>query len=86
MEGRWTVPVCFIATNHTSGGNSGSPVLNGRGELVGINFDRTWLSTMSDMEFDPSVCRNIAVDIRYVLFVIDRIGGASYLLQEMEIR
>ena len=86
MEGRWTVPVCFIATNHTSGGNSGSPVLNGRGELVGINFDRTWLSTMSDMEFDPSVCRNIAVDIRYVLFVIDRIGGASYLLREMEIR
>ena len=86
VEGRWTVPVCFIATNHTSGGNSGSPVLNGRGELVGINFDRTWLSTMSDMEFDPSVCRNIAVDIRYVLFVIDRIGGASYLLQEMEIR
>ena len=61
-------------------------MLNGRGELVGINFDRTWLSTMSDMEFDPSVCRNIAVDIRYVLFVIDRIGGASYLLQEMEIR
>ena len=86
VDGRWTVPVCFIATNHTSGGNSGSPVLNGRGELVGINFDRTWLSTMSDMEFDPSVCRNIAVDIRYVLFVIDRIGGASYLLQEMEIR
>ena len=64
----------------------GFSVLNGRGELVGINFDRTWLSTMSDMEFDPSVCRNIAVDIRYVLFVIDRIGGASYLLQEMEIR
>ena len=56
------------------------------GELIGVNFDRTWLSTMSDMEFDPSVCRNIAVDIRYVLFVIDRIGGASYLLQEMEIR
>ena len=86
IEGRRTVPVCFIATNHTSGGNSGSPVLNGRGELVGINFDRTWLSTMSDMEFDPDVCRNIAVDIRYVLFVMDRIGGASYLLEEMDIR
>ena len=86
IGGRRTVPVCFIATNHTSGGNSGSPVLNGRGELVGINFDRTWLSTMSDMEFDPDVCRNIAVDIRYVLFVMDRIGGASYLLEEMDIR
>ena len=86
VDGRLTVPVCFIATNHTSGGNSGSPVLNGRGELVGINFDRTWRSTMSDMEFDPEICRNIAVDIRYVLFVIDRIGGASYLLEEMEIR
>ena len=86
VDGRRTVPVCFIATNHTSGGNSGSPVLNGRGELVGINFDRTWRSTMSDMEFDPAICRNIAVDIRYVLFVIDRIGGASYLLEEMDIR
>lgn len=86
IGGRRTVPVCFIATNHTSGGNSGSPVLNGRGELVGINFDRTWLSTMSDMEFDPDVCRNIAVDIRYVLFVMDRMGGASYLLEEMDIR
>lgn len=86
IDGCETVPVCFIATNHTSGGNSGSPVINGRGELVGINFDRTWLSTMSDIEFDPSVCRNIIVDIRYVLFVMDRIGGASYLLEEMDIR
>ena len=78
------MPVCFLATNHTTGGNSGSPVLNGRGELVGINFDRTWLSTMSDIEFDPDVCRNIAVDIRYVLLVIDRIGGAGHLIDEME--
>lgn len=83
LNGRQTVPVCFLATNHTTGGNSGSPVLNGRGELVGINFDRTWRSTMSDIEFDPTICRNIAVDIRYVLMVIDRIGGAGYLVEEM---
>ncbi len=92
--GRWgimkngspTVPVCFLASNHTSGGNSGSPVINGKGELVGINFDRTWRSTMSDIEFDPAICRNISVDIRYVMFVIDRIGQASYLFEEMDIR
>lgn len=83
VDGRRTVPVCFLASNHTTGGNSGSPVLNGRGELVGINFDRTWRSTMSDIAFDPAICRNIAVDIRYVLLVIDRIGGAGYLIDEM---
>ena len=81
MDG--TVPVAFLATNHTTGGNSGSPVLNGRGELVGLNFDRTWQSTMSDIEFDPAKCRNTAVDIRYVLFLIDKVGGAGYLLDEM---
>lgn len=82
-NGKTTVPVCFLASNHTSGGNSGSPVINGKGELVGINFDRTWRSTMSDIEFDPSICRNISVDIRYVLFVVDRIGHAKYLLEEL---
>ena len=86
VNGRYTVPVAFIATNHTSGGNSGSPVINGKGELIGINFDRTWRSTMSDIEFDPSICRNISVDIRFVLFVIDRVGGAGYLLEEMDLR
>ena len=86
VDGRKTVPVCLLATNHTTGGNSGSPVLNGRGELVGINFDRTWRSTMSDIAFDPAICRNIAVDIRYVLFVIERVGGAGYLLDEMTLR
>ncbi|MBQ1940094.1 MAG: S46 family peptidase [Alistipes sp.] len=86
MNGRWTVPVCFIATNHTTGGNSGSPVLNGRGELVGLNFDRTWRSTMSDIDFDETICRNIAVDIRYVLMVVEKIGGAGYLIDELTLK
>ena len=85
--GRWavngTVPVCFIAANHTSGGNSGSPILNAKGELLGLNFDRVWEGTMSDLAYDPDMCRNISVDIRYVLFVIDKIGGAGYLIDEM---
>ena len=84
-NGRPTVPVCFLASNHTSGGNSGSPVINGKGELVGINFDRTWRSTMSDIEFDSSICRNISVDIRYVLFIVDRLGHAQYLLDELKV-
>ena len=86
--GRWAdesgeVPVCFIATNHTTGGNSGSPVINAEGDLIGLNFDRVWEGTMSDIVFDPEICRNIALDIRYVLFTIDRIGEADYLLDEM---
>ena len=76
-------PVCFIATNHTSGGNSGSPVINADGNLIGINFDRVWEGTMSDIVFDPDVCRNISLDIRYLLFVVDKIGHASYLFDEM---
>ncbi|HQI30965.1 MAG TPA: S46 family peptidase, partial [Bacteroidales bacterium] len=87
--GHWssngTVTVCFIATNHTSGGNSGSPVLNADGHLLGLNFDRVWEGTMSDIEFDPSVCRNISVDIRYVLFVMEKIGKAEYLFKELDI-
>jgi hypothetical protein len=79
------MPVCFIASNHTSGGNSGSPALNGRGELVGLNFDRVWEGTMSDLNFDRSLCRNIMVDIRYVLFVVDKYAGAGYLVDEMTV-
>ena len=80
-----SVPVAFIATNHTSGGNSGSPVLDANGNLIGVNFDRVWEGTMSDVVFDPEVCRNIALDIRYALFIIDKLAGAQHLLDEMEI-
>ena len=82
-SGRLTVPVCFIATNHTSGGNSGSPVINADGNLIGINFDRVWEGTMSDIVFDPDLCRNISLDIRYVLFIIDKVAGAGHLIDEM---
>lgn len=82
-DGKKTVPVCFIATNHTSGGNSGSPVINKDGNLIGLNFDRVWEGTMSDIVFDPDYCRNISLDIRYVLFTIDKLAGASHLLKEM---
>ena len=77
------VPVCFLATNHTTGGNSGSPVINADGNLIGINFDRVWEGTMSDIVFDPEICRNISLDIRYMLFVVENIGKATHLLSEM---
>lgn len=87
--GRWavdgTVPIAFIATNHTTGGNSGSPVLNNKGQLIGLNFDRIWEGTMSDLYFDPNLCRNISVDIRYPLFIIDKFAGAGWLIDEMEL-
>jgi len=87
--GRWgingTMPVAFVASNHTSGGNSGSPVLNAKGELIGTNFDRAYEGTMSDYYFDPTRCRNISVDIRYTLFIIDKFGGAGWLIDELDI-
>jgi hypothetical protein len=79
------LPVCFVASNHTSGGNSGSPILDAEGRLIGINFDRTWEGTMSDFNFDEEICRNISVDIRYVLFIIDKFADSGYLLEEMDI-
>ncbi len=80
-----TMRVAFIASNHTTGGNSGSPVLNAEGHLVGVNFDRNWEGTMSDLMYDPDQCRNISLDIRYCLFVIDKLAGAKHLVNEMTI-
>ncbi|TCI84922.1 S46 family peptidase [Tenacibaculum sp. M341] len=79
------VPVCFLGTNHTSGGNSGSPAIDANGNLVGLNFDRVWEGTMSDMNYDPEICRNIMVDARYVLFIIDKYAGAKHLIEEMKL-
>jgi hypothetical protein len=79
------MPVCFIAMNHTTGGNSGSPALDAYGNLVGLNFDRVWEGTMSDINYDPSICRNIMVDIRYVLFIVDKYAGAGHLVKEMKL-
>ncbi len=79
------MPVCFIASNHTTGGNSGSPVLDAYGNLIGLNFDRVWEGTMSDINYDASICRNIMVDIRYVLFIVDKYAGANHLIKEMNL-
>lgn len=77
--------VAFVATNHTTGGNSGSPVLDADGQLIGLNFDRAWNGVMSDIVFNPLQCRNITLDIRYLLFIVDKYAGAGYLLNEMDI-
>ena len=87
--GRYAVngklPVAFIASNHTTGGNSGSPVLNARGELIGTNFDRVWEGTMSDVSYNPEICRNITLDVRYTLFIIDKYANAQRLINELQI-
>lgn len=79
------VPVNFIGTNHTTGGNSGSPAIDAHGNLIGLNFDRVWEGTMSDIYYDPAICRNIMVDARYILFIIDKYAGAKHLIDEMKI-
>lgn len=77
------LPVCFIGTNHTTGGNSGSPAIDAYGNLIGLNFDRVWEGTMSDIYYSPEICRNIMVDVRYILFIIDKYAGAKHLIDEM---
>lgn len=79
------IHICFVATNHTTGGNSGSPVLDAEGNLIGVNFDRCWEGTMSDLMYDPDQCRNISLDIRYLLFLVDKFAGAKHLVDEMEL-
>lgn len=79
------MPVCFIATNHTTGGNSGSPALDKNGNLIGLNFDRVWEGTMSDIYYSPDICRNIMVDSRYILFIIDKYAGAKNIINELKI-
>ncbi len=79
------MPVCFIGSNHTTGGNSGSPAIDANGNLIGLNFDRVWEGTMSDYNYDVSICRNIMVDIRYVLFIVDKFAGATHLIEEMKL-
>ncbi len=80
-----SLTVCFISTCHTTGGNSGSPAFDADGNLIGLNFDRVWEGTMSDLQFDADICRNICLDIRFVLFFIDKYAGARHLIDEMEI-
>ncbi|PKV75446.1 S46 family peptidase [Pontibacter ramchanderi] len=77
------LPVAFIASNHTTGGNSGSPVINANGQLIGTNFDRNWEGTMSDLTYNPDQVRNISVDVRYMLFIVDKFAGAGHLVKEM---
>ena len=79
------MPVCFIGTNHTTNGNSGSPAIDSKGNLIGLNFDRVWEGTMSDIYYDPNICRNIMVDMRYILFIIDKYAGAKNLIEELKL-
>jgi len=79
------LPVAFIASNHTTGGNSGSPVINGYGQLIGTNFDRVWEGTMSDIWYDVDRCRNISLDARYFLFIVDKFAGAKNIVDEIDV-
>lgn len=79
------MPLAFIGSNHTTGGNSGSPAIDAHGNLIGLNFDRVWEGTMSDINYDPSICRNIMVDVRYILFIIDKFANAPWIVNEMKL-
>jgi hypothetical protein len=79
------MPVNFIASTHTTGGNSGSPCLNAKGEMVGLNFDRVWEGILSDYQYDDRYCRNVCVDVRYILFLIEKYGNSNRLIEEMQI-
>ena len=78
--------VCFLSTNDITGGNSGSPIMNGKGELIGLAFDGNWEAMSGDVNFEPKLQRTINVDIRYVLFIIDKYAGATNLIDELDIR
>jgi len=80
-----TVPVGFISNNDITGGNSGSPVLNARGELIGCAFDGNWEAMSGNIAFEPNMQRTISVDIRYVLFIVDKFAGAGHLVKEMKL-
>ena len=79
------MPACFLTTNDITGGNSGSPVINGSGELIGAAFDGNWESLSGDINFDDNLQRCIAVDVRYILFVVEKLGGLTNLIDEMTI-
>ena len=80
------MPVCFLTNNDITGGNSGSPVINGKGELIGLAFDGNWEAMSGDIAFEPDLQRTISVDVRYVLWVIDKYAGATNLIDELDIR
>ena len=84
-DGSYVMPVNFTATTHTTGGNSGSPVFNAKGQLIGINFDRNWEGVAGDIQYLPSYQRSIICDIRYVLLIIDELGGARRLIDELSL-
>jgi hypothetical protein len=77
--------VCFLTNNDITGGNSGSPVINAKGELIGLAFDGNWEAMSSDIAFAPRLQRTIVVDVRYVLFIIDKFAGAGHLVDELTI-
>ena len=79
------MPVAFLSNNDITGGNSVSPIMNAKGELIGLAFDGNWESMRSDVMFEPYLQRCINVDIRYVLFIVDKFGGAGWLIEEMDI-